>query len=224
MSSSLDNLTLEKIPATGVFQSFNGSFYLGGHEMIRISNIVVRAVTNPGKYPEIGTRYGTPYRRETRVSFSMTLALINLYPIIMSLGFPVSKDFTPGELYSENAPNGYKVSELLAKLASGTEYGRASGSLLINQDRPRNHYPVKTDGQFIVNKDGVISGEMPDVDDLSKNLGGSAKAYQQSLLVQGALIDVGQFSIGAAGDLIMSGPFEVPAEEAFWSLTEITPT
>jgi hypothetical protein len=220
----MDNLTLEKIPATGVFQSFNGTIYLGGHEMLRISNAIVRATTNPGKYPEVGTRFSTPYRRETRVSFSYTRAMINLYETLLSLGFPVSKDFTPGELYSENAPNGHKITELLNTLAQSANYGTTTGAGLINQDgRPVNHYAVKTDAQFIVNKDGVISGDMPVIDDLSKNLDG-AKAYQQSLLVEGAIIDVGQISVGAAGDLIMAGPYDVLAEAAYWTLVDITPT
>jgi len=217
MSSQLSALTLEGLPATGVYQSFNGRVYIGGKEIIRISNAVVRILRNPAKYAEVGTRYGTPYYRETRVAFSLTQAFVNFFPLIMSLGFPVSDDFVPGEIYTElGTGTSHSLLNLLQTVAN-PHGSKTNGGL--NSDRPANYYPVHTDAEFVVNKDGVVSGDYLTVDDVNKDLS-SPIAYEQAMLVKNAILDIGQIQIGAGGDLITSGPIDALGEEAVWTIAK----
>ena len=61
------------------------------------------------------------------------------------------------------------------------------------------------------------------MDSNNNKLGGSnttGKAYVLGIEVVGAIIDVGSISVGAAGDLIMSGPIDAIGERAYWTVKE----
>ncbi len=216
---TLDNLFLEKIPATGVYQCFNAQIKLGGYEMIRVSRALVRANVGTGKFEEIGTRYGTPYYREKRVSFSITKALTNFYTILLSIGLPVSKDHVSGWLYSETEGTTKSLATLLELFTEDVNDSNLAG---LNSDRPKNTYPIKTDAEFIINKDGVLSGNYPDIENRTQDVPDSSKRYQMALFIKGAIIDANQLQVGAGGDIVIEGPMDVPAETADWILYEVT--
>lgn len=220
----LDNEVIEKIPTVGVFQSFNAKVSIGGYEILRASNAVVRIGVSTAKYPEIGTRYSTPYRKETNVGFSLTRAFVTLYETMLSLGFPVGVDYVPGETYDGKGNGRYSMATLLGKLLTGgtdglEEYGKLGTKAV---KRPDNHYPVKTEAIFDINEDSVISGNVPEIQDPSDNSSDiDSKAYQLAIKVTGAIINSGSISVGAAGDLVTSGPIDAIAERAIWTVTEV---
>lgn len=215
---TLDNLFLEKIPASGVYQCFNAQIKLGGYELIRVSRALVRANVGTGKYEELGTRYGTPYYREKRVSISITKALTSFYTILMSIGLPVSKDHVAGWLYSETEGVDSSLATLLEKFTASINDKRLTG---LNADRPPNTYPIKTDAEFIINKDGVIQGNYPDIEE-TLGVSPDGKTYQMALWVKGCMIDANQLQVGAGGDIVIEGPMDIPAETADWILYEVT--
>lgn len=216
---TLDNLFLEKIPASGVYQCFNAKISLGGYEMIRVSRALVRANVGTGKYEEVGTRFGTPYYREKRVSFSITKALTNFYTILLSIGLPVSQNYVAGWLYSETEGNSLSLATLLEQFTSSVNSKNLTG---LNSDRPLNTYPIKTDAEFIINKDGVMSGNYPDIENRTLDVPEGNKRYQMALHVKGCMIDANQLQVGSGGDIVIEGPMDVPAETADWILYEVT--
>lgn len=214
--SYLDAKVLESIPVVGVFVSANARIYLGGHEIIRAQSATVRVTVTTAKYPEIGTRYSTPYRKETRCGFSLQRAFVNFFEMALSLGLPVSSGYIPGQRYTDDeGVDGDMLTPLLKKF--GDSYGDGQEG----NNRPMNHYPIKTNAFFEINKDGIISGSVPDVLESAGTKTGSQEspeAYKLGIEIEGAIIDTGSISIGSAGDLIMSGPIDAIGERAFWTV------
>lgn len=223
MSLYLDNEVIEKIPTVGVFQSFNARVSIGGYEILRASNAVVRVNVGTAKYPEIGTRYSTPYRKETNVGFSLTRAFVTLYETMLSLGFPVGINYVPGETYDGTGEGRFTMATLLKNLLNAGDNDTREYGALNGKDRPINHYPVKTEAIFSINKDSVLAGSIPDIQNPSiASSDDKTKAYQLAIKVTGAIINTGSISVGSAGDLVTSGPIDAIAERAVWTVDEFS--
>lgn len=217
----LDQSVIEAIPAPGVWHSFNGRFYLGEHEIFRVTEAMFLISNSAGQYYEIGTRYPSPFRGQTMVSYSIRRAFVNLYEFVLALGQQPTSKYVPGVEYAGADLIGQdKVMTLIdAELSTKKELGTYSGGAGSPHDRPTNHYPIKTNAKFVVNPDRVQS------EALDQNaLPDYSKSYEQELEIFGVMVDVLQLNIGAGGEILTVNPIEGIAEDAKMNIEAYTLT
>lgn len=227
MSLMLDDLAPEQVPLTGVFQSFNGSVFLGDFEIFRVSDAIIRTSNNPATYPEVGSRYPIPYRRQTTVAGNMRRAFVNLFEWALAIGIPANDaNYVAGMVYEANelSPGATTPLKTISnQLLAGVNPLGNEGATKATFNRPVNYYPIKTTMEFEINKDEIITDN---VSATQVNAGGAVTAltakssYLQSMKVFGVMIDTMQLSIGAAGELITSGPFDWVGEAYRYKVTD----
>ncbi len=198
-----DQVTTESFPTTGVYQSFNGRVILNGVPIIRISSATFRVTVGAAVYYEVGEREGTPYVGQVRVVGSLTRSYVNALEWLFALGAPPNDDYNPGVPLPEKSSLSDLVLELAKLRSIGIDELWTSG----RKAGEGNTYPVKCNIQFEINTDGLNSVSAAGLIQTGKLM---------TATIEGAIIDTASITMGAAGEIITSGPIDFVAQGAKW--------
>lgn len=216
---SIEGLVPEKQPVPGLYHSSNGHILFGGHELLKVQDAVLRTSQGGARFPSVGTKYQQPYRTLSTVSGSIRQALLNFYTFALAIGLPADQDTTKylvGEiLESADGTTPMPVMTLIDEILQKST-GNRPGNLGNYNGFPRNHYPIKTTGEFVINED-----LLPSIDPASVDLT-QVKYYREKIKVWGIMINTHQISVRTGGDVIMAGPFEWIGETYKMSIEEDT--
>lgn len=202
---SIEGIVPEKQPVPGLFHSSNGHIFFGGHELLKVQDAVLRTSQGGARYPSIGTKYQQPYRTLTTVTGSIRQALLNFYTFAFAIGLPANQDtnrYLVGEiLESADGTTPIPVMTLIDEILQKST-GNRPGNLGNYYGLPKNHYPIKTTAEFVINEDLLPSSD-PAATDLT-----DVRYYREKLKVWGIMINTHQITVRTGGDVIMAGPFE----------------
>ncbi len=207
-----DQATVESLPTTGVYQSYNGRVLLNGVPIIRISSATFRVTVGAAVYYEVGEREGTPYVGQVRVVGSLTRSYVNTLEWMMALGVaPNATNLSTVPGFGLNPglqlPDKSSLPDLVAALAALKGIGIDEIWTSGREAGGANTYPLKTNIDFEVNTDGLNS---------ISAAGAVQPGKTMTATILGAIIDTASITMGAAGEIITSGPIDFVAQGVIW--------
>ena len=150
MALEVDLNDPDGIPVTGIITSDGGGVFIGGLEVIKVTEATIRLDNNIGQYRPVGTKIACNYAGNIRVTGQITRAQLNLAELRLVMGSqPGAALKTVGLLAGAGAMSATQLAELLTETSVLPHAG-------IGEDAAEDHfYPLRADVSLIVNRQQI---------------------------------------------------------------------
>lgn len=150
MGIDVDLKDPDGIPVTGVITSDGGGVFIGGLEVIKVTEASIRLDNNIGQYRPVGTKIACNYAGNIRVTGQIIRAHLNMAELRLVMGSkPGAALKTVGLLTGAGVMSSTQLQELLEETLVMPHGG-------IGEDAAEDHfYPLRADVSLIVNRQQI---------------------------------------------------------------------